>query len=84
MSVVAGVNVGGCLGNTSRLAPGGPCRGAFTTPLGDLTLESLIFARGLRELNPTVSECSLGAYYVSGADVTQVQEANVFSQNAGC
>lgn len=39
----------------------GACRRAFTIPLGDLTLENLIFARGLGELNPTVSEHSLGA-----------------------
>ena len=49
---------------------GGPCRRAFTIPLGDLTLESLIFARGLGELNPTVSEHSLSAYYVSSIDVS--------------
>lgn len=62
MSLVPRVKVGGCLANTGRLAPGGPCRRAFTIPLGDLILESLIFARGLGELNPTVSEHSLGAY----------------------
>lgn len=48
----------------------GPLKWGIHHPLGDLTLESLIFARGLRELNPMVSEHSLGAYYVSGADVT--------------